>query len=340
MDGFIYIMSNVALGNRIKIGKSSRDPKSFREKELNDTAIPESFKVEFSAFVENFDEIEKQVHQVLDQHRPNKNREFFTCSIPEAISVIETLAKIKFKEVFYESPELILIEKVKQNIKKKSQIQNEILAKAFSKVFEDFNNWALNQRKNEVKVHKSYPNNTNNLHFYVNLFFSCFVSIVVIGLLYSFFISDGPDGVIFCVIAGMITGYVITNNFRNKDIDEIVKKSEEEYPLIYERKDVSKLSNFNYKIYSNMCSKYDCIQPKTKIICVINEVKKECVYFKETNTKYADLDYYLNMRHLEIEDTSWIYVNSEEEALEMGFKKASANYDFSNLGLPIDTFDR
>ena len=225
MDGFIYIMSNSALGNRIKIGKSSRDPKSFREKELNDTAIPESFKVEFSAFVENFDEIEKQVHQVLDQHRPNKNREFFTCSIPEAISVIEILAKIKFKEVFYKSPELILIEKVKQNIKKKSQVQNEILDKAYSKLYEDFNNWAINQRKNEVKVHKSYDNNTNNFNFYTNLLFISGVSFVVLGLLYSFFISDNGDGIIFIVIAGIISGFIITNNLRNKDINEIVRKS-------------------------------------------------------------------------------------------------------------------
>ena len=241
-------MSNPALGNRIKIGKSSRDPKSFREKELNDTAIPESFKVEFSAFIENFDEIEKQVHKVLDQHRPNKNREFFTCSIPEAISVIEILAKIKFKEVFYKSPKLILIEKVKQNIKKKSQIQNEIIDKAYSKLYEDFNNWALDQRKNEVKVHKSYNNNTNNLNFYTNLLFISMVSFIVLGLLYSFFISDNEDGLVFCIIAGIISGFIITNNLRNKDIDEIVRKSQEEYPLIYDHKDVTKLSNYNKKI--------------------------------------------------------------------------------------------
>ena len=333
-------MSNPALGNRIKIGKSSRDPKSFREKELYDTAIPEPFKVEYSAFIENFDEIEKQTHDVLDQHRPNKNREFFTCSIPEAISVIEILANIKFKEIFYKSPELILIEKVKQNITKKSQIQNEIVAKAFSKLHEDFNHWVLNQRENEVKVHKIYPNNTNNHHFYANLFFICFVSIVVIGLLYSFFISDNEDGIIFCVIAGIITGFVITNNLRNKDIDEIVRKSEEKYPLIYDHNSVTKLSNHNKMIYSTMYDKFDCFKSSRKIICVINNSKKECIYFNKTYAKYADLDHYLNMNHLEVENKSWIYVHSEEEALKMGFKKASANYDFSNLGLPIDTFDR
>ena len=46
------------------------------------------------------------------------------------------------------------------------------------------------------------------------------------------------------------------------------------------------------------------------------------------------------MNHIQVENKSWIRLHSEEEALEMGFKKASANYDFSKLGLPIDIRDR
>ena len=65
-----------------------------------------------------------------------------------------------------------------------------------------------------------------------------------------------------------------------------------------------------------------------------------CVYFNETNTQYIDLDYFLIMNHIQVENKSWIGLHSEEEALEMGFKKASANYDFSKLGLPIDIRDR
>ncbi|MAI83776.1 MAG: hypothetical protein CMM91_02415 [Rickettsiales bacterium] len=65
-----------------------------------------------------------------------------------------------------------------------------------------------------------------------------------------------------------------------------------------------------------------------------------CVYFNETNTQYIDLDYFLIMNHIQVENKSWIRLHSEEEALEMGFKKASANYDFSKLGLPIDIRDR
>ena len=85
--------------NRIKIGKSSRTPNPLERKNLT-IHIPESFKVEFSAFIENFDEIEKQVHKVLDQHRPNKNREFLLAQFQKLLSVIEIWKnKIDFLQI-------------------------------------------------------------------------------------------------------------------------------------------------------------------------------------------------------------------------------------------------
>ena len=49
------------------------------------------------------------------------------------------------------------------------------------------------------------------LIFYTTLPLMCVVSITVLGLLYSFFISDtGDDAMIFIVIAGIITGFFIT----------------------------------------------------------------------------------------------------------------------------------
>ena len=56
MNGFIYIMSNpVFKDGRIKIGKSKSDPSSWRLNELYTTGVPEPFKVEYSAFTENYD---------------------------------------------------------------------------------------------------------------------------------------------------------------------------------------------------------------------------------------------------------------------------------------------
>ena len=109
MAGFVYIMSNPAFPKLIKIGKSKKDPTTDRVHELNQTGVPEPFKVEYYAFVEDEDYLEMAVHRKFANKRPNKNREFFSVEIVEAIDAIRQLshpnAKIKLQESFYVSPE-------------------------------------------------------------------------------------------------------------------------------------------------------------------------------------------------------------------------------------------
>ena len=125
MNGFIYIMSNPSFSdNRIKIGRSKSDPKSLRKDKLYSTGVPEPFEVEYIAFVEDYRSVEIKIHTILDNKRPNKNREFFTSTIPEAILAIKQNSKVKFEEVFYKSPEEIENEKKRQNeLKKQEEIQ-------------------------------------------------------------------------------------------------------------------------------------------------------------------------------------------------------------------------
>jgi len=113
MNGFIYIMSNPIFSDgRIKIGKSKSDPSSFRKDELYSTGVPEPFQVEYFAFVENYDSVELQVHERLDDKRPNKEREFFTSTITEAINTIREISNIKYEEDLSDSS--LLSEKVKE----------------------------------------------------------------------------------------------------------------------------------------------------------------------------------------------------------------------------------
>ena len=78
MDGFIYIMHNSALGNRIK-KKVFRDPKSFRELFEKKIIQPWNFKlVDFDKY-----------HFIKIEIIQNKD-EFF---VGEAISVIQYLLK-------------------------------------------------------------------------------------------------------------------------------------------------------------------------------------------------------------------------------------------------------
>jgi hypothetical protein len=91
MVGFVYVMSNPDHA-KLKIGKSDRDPEKHRVKELSSTSVAEDYVVEYWALVEDEDGIERKVHRHFDDLRPNKRREFFTCSVGVAISAIQDIS--------------------------------------------------------------------------------------------------------------------------------------------------------------------------------------------------------------------------------------------------------
>ncbi len=102
MAGFIYIMSNPAFGNLIKIGKSDFDPVKRRD-ELANTSVPDDFKIEYYAFLENHHQIEVIIHKSLNQFRHKNNREFFNCEVHMAAKLIKDIAKnkLKYEEINY-----------------------------------------------------------------------------------------------------------------------------------------------------------------------------------------------------------------------------------------------
>ena len=103
MAGFIYIMSNPAFPNLLKIGKSKKDPTTDRVNELNQTGVPEPFKVEYYAFVDHEDYLERVVHEELASQRPNKSREFFSINLQDAIRTVREVAKqqsaLKYEQI-------------------------------------------------------------------------------------------------------------------------------------------------------------------------------------------------------------------------------------------------
>lgn len=103
MAGFVYIMSNPSFKDGlIKIGKSDRDP-SIRCNELYTTGVPESFSLDYYAFVADHHTLESSIHNALASCRYNTSREFFDCSIQSAIDAIRQHAGggLKFEEVVY-----------------------------------------------------------------------------------------------------------------------------------------------------------------------------------------------------------------------------------------------
>ena len=109
----------------LKIGQTQHDPED-RAAALSTTGVPENFKVEYSALVEDYVAAERKVHQVLSHARAKDNREFFKCTIAEAILTIRSSCKVLKEITDYKSPEEItrLKNEIEKSERKKSVVQN------------------------------------------------------------------------------------------------------------------------------------------------------------------------------------------------------------------------
>ena len=106
MKGFLYVMSNPMHPSLLKIGQTSKDP-NIRRSDLNSSGVPEEFIIEYYAFVEDYVQLELEVHTELNEVRYKENREFFEISVQEAINSIRSVAgdRIEFEKVFYNDSE-------------------------------------------------------------------------------------------------------------------------------------------------------------------------------------------------------------------------------------------
>ena len=123
-------MSNPSFADgRIKIGMSSKDPVE-RKSELESSGVPEPFVIEYKAMTDDYQQVEQKVHRLLDKYRPNKNREFFTCTTLQAIAAIRSVANVVFQENNHKSPaeieELRKKETRQQEKKQKSDIAKQM----------------------------------------------------------------------------------------------------------------------------------------------------------------------------------------------------------------------
>ena len=126
MAGFVYIMSNESFKNGLlKIGMSASDPTEFRQDQLYTTGVPTPFKVEYFAFVDEHEEIERIIHYRLCEKRPNSGREFFSCGVSEAILMIRESAQIHYEKVFYKSSQEIEEERQRKEASERQRLDEE-----------------------------------------------------------------------------------------------------------------------------------------------------------------------------------------------------------------------
>ena len=208
MAGFVYIMSN-PLFDRIKIGKSTKDPTKDRLNELNrETGIPEKYKCEYYAFVGDEHGLEFSIHKQFSHERPNPKREFFEVSIPEAIIAIRKTATkfggIKYEEIYYISPEEIAEAEQAAAKEKAEEYQAWLNAEAdkeFVKSYQERLNRSideirkLNAAENKKKNsgNQTDPDQMSNLDF---LKMQLYKLIAILGFIYILAILD-KNGYLF-----------------------------------------------------------------------------------------------------------------------------------------------
>ena len=88
--GWVYVITNKAMPNLVKIGYSTKDP-ALRARELAGTGTPHPFRVVFDVLVEEPRHVEQAAHALLTGRREGK--EWFRCSEADAIAAVRACAK-------------------------------------------------------------------------------------------------------------------------------------------------------------------------------------------------------------------------------------------------------
>lgn len=94
--GIVYVLFNPSISHPetnqplYKIGKTNNIDR--RVKELYNTNVPEEFQVIRAKEVLDMDYIEKEIHNVLSDHRYNNQREFFNCHIDKITSIFNLIS--------------------------------------------------------------------------------------------------------------------------------------------------------------------------------------------------------------------------------------------------------
>lgn len=87
----VYVLTNPAMPNLVKIGRTSQEEASSRIAQLYTTGVPVPFNLEYACRVQNSDEVEKALHVAFGPSRVNPKREFFSIAPEQAISILKLL---------------------------------------------------------------------------------------------------------------------------------------------------------------------------------------------------------------------------------------------------------
>jgi hypothetical protein len=92
MRGKIYILTNDAMPDYIKIGFTAADDVETRMKQLDTTGLPLPFRLHACVEVENAQQLEKLAHDVFASSRARSNREFFLLEPETAVRYLKAVS--------------------------------------------------------------------------------------------------------------------------------------------------------------------------------------------------------------------------------------------------------
>ncbi len=92
MRGKIYILTNDAMPDYIKIGFTGADDVEVRMKQLDTTGLPLPFRLYACVEVENAQQLERLAHDVFAHHRARSSREFFLMEPETAVRYLKAVS--------------------------------------------------------------------------------------------------------------------------------------------------------------------------------------------------------------------------------------------------------
>ena len=87
----VYVLTNEAMPNLVKIGKTTRSDVKTRMNELYSSGVPFQFECVYAVEVDDCSTVEKALHVAFNPSRVNPKREFFSIDPEQAIAILKLL---------------------------------------------------------------------------------------------------------------------------------------------------------------------------------------------------------------------------------------------------------
>jgi len=114
----VYVLTNPAMPNIVKIGKTTQSDVSLRMSQLYSTGVPLPFECAFAVEVEDCSKVETALHIAFDPSRVNPKREFFNIEPEQAIAILKLLGNKEVTPQVNESLNRDVTEAEKDSAKK------------------------------------------------------------------------------------------------------------------------------------------------------------------------------------------------------------------------------